>query len=354
MLTTITASRQPQIITKKNYLNQTFNQKKIAPLSRYIFITMLFHCYLNSSIVKIGYKELMLATGIESKATISKCLKELTEKALISKMERSTYRIWYVSKKEVKEAQEKLEIECENDKESHFHNQKSQDSTHFSNFNSEGLRYSSEGLTNNSEGLNSGSSNNELSNSTPNTPYKDNIILSRHEDTKQKDDDPLGKIKEKGSRYKYRPGSPFMGLSKAYLSNLTKKFGYKTVQDRITKLEKCYDERFDRISSAAGLLYSSLFKGQDWAFQNREDTLKEKITKERRSEEIKMEKYWLEQKQIEKQLAFQNKRLKLLEKNPVILAKCINRVKDSHPLLEESSGMFKYLLRLQLKGFKND
>jgi hypothetical protein len=282
---------------------------------------MLFNCYLNSSIVEMSYADIKDASGIQSKATISKCLKELIEKEMISKMSRSIYRLWYVSKKEAQEAQERLEIECE-------------------------------------------SSNAELSNPTPNTPYKDNIIISRHEEI-EKDDDSFDNQNVKnpdipGSRskkippgspvqkFKFRPGSPFSALSNIFLLRLTKRFGHEAVQARITKLEKCYYERFDKINSPAGLLYSALYRGNNWGYQNREDTERDKNSRERIREEKKMEKYWWEQKQIERQVSIQNVRLKELEKNPVIYAKCVNRVKEMQPNLEEGSGMFKFLLRNKL------
>lgn len=355
MLTKLVNKSQPSR-TKKYSLQNVMNQKELSQTSRHVFFVMLYNCFLNSSIVKIGYKDLMWNTGIESKATVSKCLKELIGKEMISKIERSTYRLWYVSKREAQEAQETLEIETE-------------------------TRVC----------LKSESSNIEPFENTPNTPYKDSInIISRHGDqdirenriTENDDNLDVQKTKDHahqadltctnshqsnapglrpenkpsglpGKRFRFSHNSPFKSLTNDFLKGLLKRFDFDLIQDRITKLEKCYCESQKQIKCPPGLLYNALFKGQDWAYQNRKDTVRAEILRDRELEEKKMEKHWWEEKQHEKKVAIQNQRLKVLEKDPVLKQKCISKVKETHPTLDENSGMFKFLLRNALLEFQS-
>ncbi len=219
--------------------NNTYDHlasKNVSPKSRLTYSVLGTYLDYDSSNSRATYNQLLEGCGFGSYQTVSRCLSELTDKGLIVRIGRSRYKLTYGIYMGI--------IENENKTDKTIPSSPSQ----------------------------------KKSNTTPSV-VKENppiysIILnnnklrkSRHEDDRFDD---VGKTMKTDdvSNLKFKKDSAFSKIPKSTRYKLIERYGLDLVQDRIAKLDGCYDIGSIR-KSPESLLYAALRDNGEWKYKTK-------------------------------------------------------------------------------------
>lgn len=218
----------------KNNTYEHLSSKNTSPKSRLAYSFLGSRLDYDSSNSRATYDQILKGCGFGSYQTVSRCLKELTEKGLIVRIGRSRYRLTYGIYMGI--------IENENKTEKTIPSSRSQ----------------------------------KKANITPSV-VKENppiysIILNNNKLRKSRHDrlPHVGEtIKPDDlSNLKFKKDSAFSNTPKSTLYKMIKRYGMGIVQDRITRLERCYT--VDQIrKSPESLLYASLRDNGEWKYKTK-------------------------------------------------------------------------------------
>lgn len=304
----------------KNNTHNYLKSKKASSRSRLVYLVLGSYLDYDSSNARATYDQICHASGIGSYQTVSRCLSELIDKGLIVRIGRSRYKLTYGIYMGITENENKTEKTIP------------------------------------------ASPSQKQANTTPsvvkkNPPIYSNIILinnklrkSRHENSEVVDRFPdVGKtIKADDiSNLKFKKDSAFKGIPKSTLYKLVRRYGFHLLQDRITKLDGCYDIEKIR-KSPESLLYAALRDNGEWKY------------KTKTGEVIKLREPSHEQTQIEIQKDRETKkagegyRLKMevfKERNPVVIERFKREIKEETPRAMNIGFMFEIAMNAKISEY---